>query len=43
VQLRDAMAIGGAVALLSAAALAASFVPAVRVSRVNPIVALREE
>jgi len=43
VEVRDATAIAGAVGLLSAAALTASLVPAVRASRVNPIAALREE
>ena len=43
VEVRDATAIAGAVGLVSAAALTASLVPAVRASRVNPIAALREE
>ena len=39
----DALAFGGAAGLLSFAALAASWIPARRASRVDPIVALRSE
>jgi predicted permease len=40
---QDPLAIGGAVLLLSGAALLAALVPAVRVSRVDPAATLREE
>jgi len=43
VQLKDAVAVGGAVTRLSAAALLASLIPAWRGSRVDPLLALREE
>jgi predicted permease len=40
---QDPLAIAGAVVLLGAAALAAALVPALRASRVDPAIALREE
>ncbi len=40
---RDPVTIAGAVAVMIAASLAAAYVPAVRASRVDPIVALRSE
>jgi predicted permease len=40
---RDPLAMGGAVLLLSGAALLAALIPAVRLSRVDPALALREE
>ena len=40
---RDPLAIGGAVLLLSGAALLAALIPALRASRVDPALALREE
>ena len=40
---RDPLAIGGAVLLLGGAALVAALIPAVRASRVDPSLALREE
>ena len=40
---RDPMTIAGAVAVMIGASLAAAYVPAVRASRVDPIVALRSE
>jgi len=40
---RDPLAIGGAVLLLGGAALVAALIPAVRASRVDPALALREE
>jgi putative ABC transport system permease protein len=42
-RLRDPLAIGVAVVLLSAAALIAALIPALRASRVDPSLALREE
>jgi ABC-type antimicrobial peptide transport system permease subunit len=42
-RLRDPLAIGAAVVLLSAAALIAALIPALRASRVDPSLALREE
>jgi putative ABC transport system permease protein len=43
VRLEDPVAIGGAVLLLSAAAMLAALIPALRASRVDPALALREE
>ena len=43
VRLRDPLAIGGAVLLLGGAALLAALIPALRASRVDPALALREE
>jgi putative ABC transport system permease protein len=43
VQLRDPLAIGGAVLLLGGAALLAALIPALRASRVDPALALRGE
>jgi len=43
IRLRDPLAIGAAVLLLCGAALLAAFIPALRASRVDPAVALREE
>jgi putative ABC transport system permease protein len=43
VRLRDPLAIGGAVLLLSGTALLAALIPALRASRVDPALALREE
>lgn len=43
VRLRDPLAIGGGVLLLSAAALFAALIPALRASRVDPASALRQE
>jgi ABC-type antimicrobial peptide transport system permease subunit len=40
---QDPVAMGGAVLLLSAAALAAALIPALRASRADPALALREE
>jgi putative ABC transport system permease protein len=40
---RDPATLAGAVALLSAAALAAAFIPALRASRVDPMTALKNE
>jgi ABC-type antimicrobial peptide transport system permease subunit len=40
---RDPLTIGGGVILLGAVALAASYIPARRAARVDPIVALRSE
>jgi ABC-type antimicrobial peptide transport system permease subunit len=39
----DPFAIGGAIALLTAAALTAAFIPAVRASRLDPLITLRHE
>jgi ABC-type lipoprotein release transport system permease subunit len=39
----DPLAIGGAVLLLSVAALTAALIPALRAGRVDPTLALREE
>jgi predicted permease len=39
----DPLAVGGAIILLSAAALGAALIPALRASRVDPVLALREE
>jgi putative ABC transport system permease protein len=43
IRLRDPLAIGGAVLLLSGTALLAALIPALRASRVDPALALREE
>jgi predicted permease len=43
IRLRDPLAIGGAVLLLGGAALLAALIPALRASRVDPVLALREE
>jgi predicted permease len=43
ISLQDPLAIGGAVVLLSGAALLAALIPALRASRVDPALALREE
>jgi predicted permease len=43
IRLQDPLAIGGAVLLLSGAALAAVLIPALRASRVDPALVLREE
>jgi predicted permease len=43
VQPRDPFAIGGAVLLLSMAALLAAFIPALRAARIDPAMTLREE
>jgi ABC-type antimicrobial peptide transport system permease subunit len=43
IRLEDPLAIGGAVLLLSGAALLAALIPALRASRVDPVLALREE
>jgi predicted permease len=43
VQLQDPVAIGGAVLALTAAALIAALIPALRAGRADPLVALREE
>ncbi len=43
VRLRDPLAIGGAVLLLSGTALLAALIPALRASRVDPTLALRQE
>lgn len=43
IRLQDPLAIGGAVLLLSGAALLAAVIPALRASRVDPALALREE
>jgi putative ABC transport system permease protein len=43
VRLRDPFAVGGAVLLLSGTALLAALIPALRASRVDPALALREE
>jgi predicted permease len=43
VRLQDPVAIGGAVLLLSVSALIAALVPALRLSRVDPAVALRQD
>ena len=39
----DPVALGGAIVLLAAAGLVAAYVPALRASRVDPLVALRHE
>ncbi|HTA44712.1 MAG TPA: hypothetical protein VK789_19825, partial [Bryobacteraceae bacterium] len=43
VQPRDPFAIGGAVLLLTGAALVAALIPALRAARVDPALTLREE
>ena len=43
IRLRDPLVIGGAVLLLGGAALVAALIPALRASRVDPVLALREE
>jgi ABC-type lipoprotein release transport system permease subunit len=43
VALKDPLTIGGAVLLIGGAALLAAFIPALRASRVDPVLALREE
>jgi ABC-type antimicrobial peptide transport system permease subunit len=40
---QDPLAVGGAVLLLSGAALLAALIPALRVARVDPALSLREE
>ena len=40
---QDPLTIGGAILLLSASALVAALIPALRASQVNPMLVLREE